>query len=219
MKIIKKGKRKIRIPVSNIVFYQLVLSFLLLAQFRSHGQVNLKTIEDISPRFRINDTHFEDIATINDIGTFIFFVMECYSEHCDEEIAKCVVNNDLKECYFQDGVEASGDVVFYVNPDGKVDKNTIGFVGKFNDYSKDFLKDVLLKSSPYWQSRRLNESIVRSKRMYLPVMITSKKGRFPDESIGFYHKLFDSITSETPYNIYDFGSFCLLKPVKYYVQY
>lgn len=220
MKSIKKDKRKIGMTrtVTNNIFYYLVL-FLLLAQVRCEAQVNLNTMEDIPPRFRINNTHFEDISTINDIGSFIFFVMECYSEHCDEEIAKCVVNDDLKECYFQDGVEASGDVVFYVNPDGKVDKNTIGFVGKFNDYSKDFLKDVLLKSSTYWQPRRLNQMIVRSKRMYLPVMITSKKGSFPDKSIGFYHKLFDRITSETPYNIYDFGSFCLLKPVEYSVQY
>ncbi len=218
MKGIKKDKRKIEIPVSKSVLLQVVLS-LLLVQFRSPAQVNLNTIEDIPPRFRINDTHFEDISTINDISTFIHFVLFCYSGICEEEIEKCVVNNDLKKSFFQDGVEASGNIVFYVNPDGKVDKNAIYFEGNFNDYSKDFLKDVLLKSSLYWQPRRLNQSIVRSKKMYLPVMITSKKGHFPDNSIGFYHKLFESIISETPYNVYDFGSFCLLKPLKYEVQF
>lgn len=218
MKVIKKDKRKVGITVSNTVFYQLVLTFLLLAQFRCEAQVNLNTMEDIPPRFRINDTHFDGIATINDVGTFIHFVLLCYHGSIENEIEKCLVNADLKQRFFHDGVEASGYVSFSVSPDGKVDKNAIYFEGKFNDYSKEFLKDVLLKSIPYWQPRRLNQSPVWSKKMYLPVMITSNKGCFPDESIGFYHKLFDSITSETPYNIYDFGSFCLLKPVNFYVQ-
>ena len=220
MRSIKKDKRKIGMTrtVTNNIFYYLVL-FLLLAQVRCEAQVNLNTMEDIPPRFIINDTHDENLAGINDIGTFIEFVLSCYAGNSVEEIAKCVVDDNLKKCYFEEGVEASGEVIFCINFDGKVDVSSISFEGKFNDYSKDFLKDVLLKSSPYWQPRQLNHSMVRSKRMNLPVMITSKKGRFPDEMIDFYHRMFSLITSNKPNNVVDLGAFCLLKPIKYYVQY
>jgi hypothetical protein len=195
------------------------ICLLLLQSSNIFSQDIFSQVIDISPKITILNTYGADIQTVRTVRDFFEYWLSSRNDNLSPKslfLDAPMSHNLGAKC-----VSALGYLRFYVEKNGKVDKDDIAFQGDFNQFAKDLMIEILTSSSPFWKPRMVDGKAFRSKPFVLP-MYSHDAGCTGNESKGDkgfrdFLRHIEKLT-KTPEGFYEFPSEYLLEPFIYSVE-
>jgi hypothetical protein len=176
---------------------------------------------DIPPKILILNTYSSDVHTVRTLRDFFGYWLSSINDNLSPK--NLFLNAPISKSFMNGGkcVSALGYLRFYVDKDGKIDKDDIAFQGEFNQFAKDLMVEILTYSSPFWKPRMVDGKAFKSKPFFLPMYShdagctgNEKKG---DKGFRDFLRHIEKIT-KTPEGFYEMPGEYLLEPFIYSVE-
>jgi hypothetical protein len=195
------------------------ICLLLMQSSNIFSQDIFSQVIDTPPKITIPNTYGADIQTVRTVRDFLGYWLA--SVHERNAPKNLFIDAPISKRFGSECVSALGYLRFYVDKDGKVDKDDIAFQGDFNQFAKDLMIEILTSSSPFWKPRMVDGKAFRSKPFVLPMYSHDAgcKGNESKGDKGFrdFLRHIEKLT-KTPEGFYEFPSEYLLEPFIYSVE-